>query len=67
MAIGIDASKIAKTFDLASLKSDADELGIDKFKTTSVSCFKQTKLVKNDALLKRLYMMNWLKKGYGYW
>ena len=67
MAIGIDASKIAKTFDLASLKSDADELGIDKFKTTSVSYFKQTKLVKNDALLKRLYMMNWLKKGYWYW
>ena len=52
-------------FDLARLKSDADELGIDKFKTTSVSCFKQTKLVKNDALLKKKTVYDELvKKGY---
>ena len=50
-ATGVDTSEFAKTTDLTSLKSDADKLlDVDKLKK------------QNKMLLKRLHMVNWLKK-----
>ena len=50
-ATGVDTSEFAKKTDLTSLKSDADKLlDVDKLKK------------QNKMLLKRLHMVNWLKK-----
>ena len=50
-ATGVDTSEFAKNTDLTSLKSDADKLLlVDKLKK------------QNKMLLKRLHMVNWLKK-----
>ena len=50
-ATGVDTSEFAKNTDLTSLKSDADKLlDVDKLKK------------QNKMLLKRLHMVNWLKK-----
>ena len=50
-ATGVDTSEFAKNTDLTSLKSDADKLlHVDKLKK------------QNKMLLKRLHMVNWLKK-----
>ena len=50
-ATGVDTSECAKNTDLTSLKSDADKLlDVDKLKK------------QNKMLLKRLHMVNWLKK-----
>ena len=50
-ATGVDTSEFAKNTDLTSLKSDADKLlDVDQLKK------------QNKMLLKRLNMVNWLKK-----
>ena len=50
-ATGVDTSEFAKNTDLTSLKSDADKLlDVDQLKK------------QNKMLLKRLHMVNWLKK-----
>ena len=50
-ATGVDTSEFAKNTDLTSLKSDADKLlDVDKLKK------------QNKMLIKRLHMVNWLKK-----
>ena len=50
-------SKFAKRVDLASLKSDINQLIIDKLKTTPVDLSKLSNVLKN-VVLKRLYMAN---------
>ena len=46
---------------LKGLKSDVDDLDIDKLKTVPDDLSKLSNIVKNDVT-KRLYMMNRLKK-----
>ena len=53
----IDTSKFVKKFDLPSSKFDVDKLDNDKLETTPVDL---SKLIL--MLLKKLYLMNWLKK-----
>ena len=45
--------------DSASLKSDVDEIEIDKSKTSPINLSKLSNVVKNVA--KKDMMMNWLK------
>ena len=58
---GVDSSKFAKKVDLVSLKLDAKRLDIGKLKSVPVELSKFSNVVKN-MLLKRLYIMNCLKK-----
>ena len=60
-ATGVTISQCTKKDYLASLKSQVDELDIDKLKTTPVDLSKLSYVVKN-AVLKKANMMNWLKK-----
>ena len=55
------ATKFAKKADLANLKSDVDDLDIDKSKIVPVDLNKLNNVVKN-VVIKRLYMINWSKK-----
>ena len=55
------ATKFAKKADLANLKSDVDDLDIDKLKIVPVDLNKLNNVVKN-VVIKRLYMINWSKK-----
>ena len=55
------ATKFAKKADLASLKSDVNDLDIDKLKIVTVDLNKLNNVVKN-VVIKRLYMINWSKK-----
>ena len=52
----IDTSKFSEKTDLANLKWDVDNVHIDKLKTVFFY------LRKLSNVLKRLYMINWLKK-----
>ena len=45
----VDTSDFAKKADLASLKSDIDELDIDKLKTITVCLSKLSNVVNNDV------------------
>ena len=58
---GVNSSKFAKKVDLVSLKLDAKRLDIGKLKSVPVELSKFSNVVKN-MLLKRLYIMNCLKK-----
>ena len=51
----------AKNVDLAGLKSENNKLDIGKLETTPVYSSKLSDVVKN-MLLKRLNIINWLKK-----
>ena len=51
----VDISKRAKRGDLASLKSDIDELDIDKLKTIPVDLSKQSNVVDHDVVKKTWY------------
>ena len=50
------ATKFAKKADLASLKSDVNDLDIDKLKIVTVDLNKLNNVVKN-VVIKRLYMI----------
>ena len=50
------ATKFAKKADLANLKSDVDDLDIDKLKVVTVDLNKLNNVVKN-VVIKRLYMI----------
>ena len=54
-ATGVDKSKFAKMFDLASLKPKIAILYIDKLETTSVDLSQLSDVVKNEVVNKTLY------------
>ena len=54
---GIKAPEFAKNVRLTSLKSDVDDLDIDKSKTVPVDLSKISKVVEM-VFLKKLYIMN---------
>ena len=64
-ATGVDRSKVAKKFDLVSLKSEIDRLNIDKLETTLVDLHNVSEnIVKNFAVVKKNeYDEFFLKKG----
>ena len=51
---------LLKSWLNARLKSDIDDLYIDKLKTAHIDLGILCNVVKKFMLLKRLYMMNWL-------
>ena len=54
-------NKSPKKVNLTSLKSDIDDLEIDKLRSVPVDLINLGNVVKN-ILLKRLCVMNWVKK-----
>ena len=54
-------NKSPKKVNLTSLKSDIDDLDIDKLRSVPVDLINLGNVVKN-ILLKRLCVMNWVKK-----
>lgn len=58
---GTDLSESAKKNDLANVKSNVDDLYIEKLKIILVDLNRLSNVVKT-ILLKRLYLINWLKK-----
>ena len=53
-ATGVDRSKVAKKFDLVSLKSEIDRLNIDKLETTLVDLHNVSEnIVKNFGVVKK--------------
>ena len=60
-ATSVDTSDFAEKGDLASLKSEVDKLDIDDLETFVTDLNKLSNVV--DDVVKRLYMMNWLKKS----
>ena len=58
---GTDLSESAKKNDLANVKSNVDDLYIEKLKIIRVDLNRLSNVVKT-ILLKRLYLINWLKK-----
>ena len=60
-AAGIDTSKFAENVDLTALKSDVDRLDVDKLEISLVDFSKLSNEPKM-MLLKRVCIMNWLKK-----
>ena len=54
-ATGVDKSDFAKKVDFVSLKSDVDELDIDKLKTVPVDLCKLSNVVNNDVVKKSVY------------
>ena len=54
-ATGIDTSKWPKKVNLASLKSDIDELDIDKLKTVPFDLSKLSNVVKNNVVKQTVY------------
>lgn len=55
-----DVSEVAKTADLAGLKSEVDKTDAGKLETVPFNLRKLSNLVKK--MLKILHMINWLKK-----
>ena len=54
-ATGIDTLKVVKEVDLASLKSDADKLDINKVKIVLADLYKLSNIVENNAVNKSVY------------
>ena len=54
-AAGVDTSDFAKKVDLANLKSDIDELNIDKLKTLHVDLYKLSDVVEKKCVKKTAY------------
>ena len=54
-ATGVDTSKFVKKIDLANLKSDLDQLDIDKLVLVPVDLSKLIGVVKNDVVKKDVY------------
>ena len=54
-AIGINASNFAKKVDLASLKSDVENLDVEKLKTVLVDLSKLSDVVKYEVVKKTVY------------
>ena len=57
---GTDLSESAKKNDLANVKSNVDDLYIEKLKIILVDLNRLSNVVKT-ILLKSLYLINWLK------
>ena len=51
-ATGIDTSKLAAKFDLASLKVEVEKLDFEKLVPVSIDLSKLSDIVKNDAIRK---------------
>ena len=54
-ATNVDTSKLAKKVDLTSLKSNLDQLNIDKLAPAPVDLNKLSDVVKNDVVKKDAY------------
>ena len=54
-ATNVDTSKLAKKVDLTSLKSNVDQLNIDKLAPAPVDLNKLSDVVKNDVVKKDAY------------
>ena len=54
-AIGINTSNFAKKVDLASLKSDVENLDVEKLKTVLVDLSKLSDVVKYEVVKKTVY------------
>ena len=54
-ASGIDTSKLAAKFDLASLKAEIDKIDVEKLKTVPANLSKLSNVVKNDVVEKTVY------------
>ena len=52
---GVDIAKFAEKADLTSLKSDVDELDINKVKTVPTDLSQLSDVVKNEVLKKTVY------------
>ena len=60
----VDTLDFSEIDDLAGLKSDIDEWNIDKLKTNLTELIKPSNIVdSNVSFLKKLYIMNMLKKS----
>ena len=51
----VDVSSFASKTDLAALKSEVDEIDVDKLKTAPVDLAKLTNAVENDLVKKTVY------------
>ena len=51
---GVNTAKFAKKTDLVSLKSDMDDLDIDKLKTAPFDLYKSSNVVENDVVKKTI-------------
>ena len=58
----VDTSSFALKTNLANLKTEADKLGIDKLAPVPTDLSRLSDVVKNDLLLKKLFMITWLQK-----
>ena len=54
-ATGVDTSKCTKEADLASIKSDIDDLDIDKLKIVPVDLHKLSNVVEKEVAKKDMY------------
>ena len=54
-ATGIDTSKLAAKFDLASLKAEVDQIDVDKIKTVPIDLSKLNNVVNNEVVKKTMY------------
>ena len=54
-ATGIDTSKLAAKFDLASLKAEVDKIDVDKIKTVPIDLSKLNNVVNNEVVKKTMY------------
>ena len=54
-ATGIDTSKLAAKFDLASLKAEVYKIDIDKLNTVPVDLSKLSNVVNNEVVKKTVY------------
>ena len=54
-ATGIDTSKLAAKFDLASLKAELHKIDIDKLNTVPVDLSKLSNVVNNEVVKKTVY------------
>ena len=54
-AIGVDTSKLAAKFDLASLKAEIVKIYVDKLKTVLVDLSKLRNAVNNDVVKNTVY------------
>lgn len=55
-ATGVDTSEVAKKADLASQRSDVDNLDVDKLKAAPVDLSKRSDVVKYDV---KILHINW--------
>ena len=54
-ATGVNTTKLAAKYDLASLKAEINKIDVDKLKTAPVDLSKLSNVVNNDVAKKTVY------------